>query len=1050
MLTICRARLWAGLFFTPWLFAQTNFQPIQNLPPNLIQTAAQQLPHFDSNLAALALFSKSQGQPLKAEFHPDFKTPRNLVGKLSAPSEDSPETIAMAFVQQFRKSLKVGEKDKVRVHSTQIDDLGFAHVKMRFFQKDLEIWPAEALVHIDETGVIQSFNGIFRSTPSLNLDPKISAEAALQKVMATLDLPFELEAQTKLLIYDWHVESPVLAYRIHLHPTVPAPYGEEVFVNAYTGEILNRINKVCSALPTDIDWSKGNYQTFQPTNLLSADGRLKVATNAEVFPNGDGSVQVQVGAYNDGTGIFLVNTSKPMYPGQLDVSNLAGTIYVLDAKHQNQPQGVASDPNGDGIFNDDSDTVASGAVAFQLSRTYDWLLQTFNRNSFDGNGTAMRSFSNFRTDPSRGLDNAFWNGRELIFGDGGSFTRNWAYSLDFATHEICHAITTSTADLVYQFQSGALNESFSDMYGVTQDDANWLLGESVVLAGVFGAPALRSFSDPSQGLQPGHPGWQPSNMNQYANLQANVDNGGVHINSGITNHAFYQLAQAIGRPQAIQIMHRALTMYLSRNSEFTDGRAAAERAAGDLYGASSPQQMAVSNAFGSVGIGTATVPQPGDASATLYYPLGLTFTQYQLNFSGLFTVSSTSGSTISATATWYSSDGSETLAVPFELRPHATEFGAFEMQDHWVKVEANGPIVGAFQQMTADGTAWALMPATRFISNGMFIPHIATDPRFWTIASVANVRDTPSSVIYVDNVDNGYTLNVNQVNNAAAFDFETVYGTLPNVSAQGGLWGFFMNYDLNAQKVLEQNMVGAEMFGRKDVNQAAGLLMDATSGRNLLFTHVAADTVNFWTGYSIVNLSTEATAVNFLAFANDGSVLANTVKNIPALGKLLAVTGDATIPPGTSWFMVLGLSETTTLSGMELFGTNNGQSIAGFQASPLIGTNLAFPFVISGSQNLPPAFTGLPATFTGISIINPSSSTANLTLRVYNSQGQIVSQTAQLPPGNKFLGTLQSIFGVTNFYGHVEITSDVPVSGFSLCGFQNGQELAANPAVFLE
>lgn len=1049
MKKICRAIICSSLLICFSALAQAQVTPIADPPSDLLNSVSSQMPHFSKEMAQLALFSKKLGSKLYAEYHHKFRTPKYLTGQLSAPSASSPADIALKFVNQHRQALKIGANDKVVVHSWKDDDLGFAHVKMRFYQNGLEIWPAEALVHMDTEGVIQSFNGIFRSTPAVDTKAKISAKDALTRVMDTLDLPFELETESKLLIYDWHVETPVLAYKIHLHPKVPAPYGEEVFVNAQTGEIINRINKVCAAIPGEIHMPETwEGPTSWPTLKPNLQGKTPV--NVTVFPTNQANVTAQVGAYNDGTGLFLINTAKRMFPGQLDSKTLAGTIFVLDAKHNNMPQGIAGDPNGDGVFNDNADAVAAGAIAYQMSRTYDWLLQTFNRDSFDGKGSALPTIANFRTDPNQGLDNAFWNGRALIFGDGGRFTTNWAFGLDFATHEICHAITSSTADLVYQFQSGALNEAFSDMYAATQDDANWLLGETITIASVFGAPALRSLANPSQGLQPNSNGWQPSNMSQYVNLQANVDNGGVHINSGIPNHAYYQLAQAIGRPQAIQIMHRALTMYLSRNSEFGDAKAAAERAAGDLYGANSSQKTAVSQAFAAVGIGQATTPPNTSSNTTLYYPLGVTFTQHGLSFTPSFYVASVSDQTVNGKATWYSNDGTETFTTPFTLNPHAATVGTFGQNDHWVKVEADGPVVGAFQEMTADGSAWALMPATPFIGNGMFIPHIATDNRFWTIASVANVRDTQSSVIYVDNLSNGYNVGVNQVNTGTAFDYEAVYGTLPDASAQGGLWGFFMNYDLTAQKVLEQNMVGAEMFGRKDVSQAAGLLMDATSGRNLLFTHVAANTDTFWTGYSIVNLDSNATAVNILAFDDKGSVLANSVKNLPGFGKILAVTGDSSLPRGTSWFTVLGLSETTTLAGMELFGTLNGQSITGFQVSPTVGTKLAFPFVISGTSNLPDQFNGLPEVFTGISIVNPSTTAANLTLRLYNNQGQIVTRTTQLAPGNKFLGTLSNIFGVSNFYGHVEISSDVAVSGFSLSGFLNGQELASNPAIFLE
>lgn len=1039
------------------LFGQLNrgagdFQPLDGNAGRLTQTLAR----FDGDFQRLAHISKKQGTPLFTQFHADYGTPRFMTGVLSEPSTETPATIVRAFLNKHRGAFKMRPGDDFRVAVVTTDHLGHHHAKVRLLHGGLEIWPAEMMVHLNAAGQVTTVNGVYRLTTSLATTPTLSEAEAVAKARGYAKTPIALEHEAELIIYDWHIAQPRLAWRVRLRAKDIAPLDEDHFIDAHDGTSLNRINRVCDHLaayrPTPAVTKA--IPRVATKELLPADfvaTRAKTAVNCTVYPTLDGSVSQTVSGYNAEGQVLLIDTSKQMFPGQLDTNTLAGTIYVLEALHTNQPQGVAKDPNDDTVFNDTADTHAAGAVAYMMSRTYDWLGATFSRNSWDGNGSAMRIYVNFRQDPNAGYDNAYWNNRELVFGDGGQITRNWAFALDFATHEICHAITSSSANLVYQFQSGALNESFSDMFAATNDNANWLLGETITIAENFGVPALRSLADPSQGQAAGANGWQPSNMSQFVNLQANQDNGGVHVNSGITNNAFFRLSGAIGQDKAIQIMHRALTNYLTRNSEFTDGRAAAERAAGDLYGAA--EQQAVSDAFAAVGIGAGGTVNTGENTATtLYYPFVAPYERFGQQFGNLFTITNTSDQAVSGTVSWVGPDGAATFTTEFTLNPHATTFGTSDPGDQWVKVSATGRVIGAYQHMTPNGDSWSLIPATPYVSNGLFIPHVATNPNFWTVGAVANVVDTPSNVLYLDNRDQGWTVDVNTFNTAVAFDFQDgIYGgAYPDVSALGGLWGFFVNYDTAANKILEYNMTGAEIFGRKDTPQSAGLIMDASSGRNLIFTHVAEDTGSFWTGYSIVNLTDQATPVNFLSFDRNGNVLANQVASLGAFGKLLAVTGDQLVPTGTSWFMVLGLSETASLAGMELFGTTNNQSIAGFQATPYTSRKFYFPLVYSGGNNLPTPFDGLPSTFTGISVVNPNASAVTLTIRLYNHEGQVVSGQVQVAPGAKLLNTLSALFGVSDFYGHVEISADLPVAGFSLSGFLNGQELAANPMVFFE
>jgi len=196
--------------------------------------------------------------------------------------------------------------------------------------------------------------------------------------------------------------------------------------------------------------------------------------------------------------------------------------------------------------------------------THDFYAKIFHRKSIDDHGMRIDSTVHYREEPDVGYDNAFWNGRQMVYGDGdqavfGSFTR----SVDVIAHELTHGVTQFEAGLVYHKQPGALNESFSDVFGSmvkqwhlgqTIDKADWLIGRELLMPGIqsgSSAPAaLRSmkapgtaYNDPRLGRDP-----QPGHMNNYQRLAdtRGSDNGGVHINSGITNHAFYLACKHLG------------------------------------------------------------------------------------------------------------------------------------------------------------------------------------------------------------------------------------------------------------------------------------------------------------------------------------------------------------------------------------------------------------------------------------------------------------------------------------------------------------------------
>ncbi|RRR78642.1 MAG: M4 family peptidase [Candidatus Viridilinea halotolerans] len=216
--------------------------------------------------------------------------------------------------------------------------------------------------------------------------------------------------------------------------------------------------------------------------------------------------------------------------------------------------------------------------------TFDYFLNVHGRNSFDNQGTVMRSTVNY----GRNYVNAFWEGLNLYTAYGTGLAVK-----DVVAHEWAHAVTQHTANLEYRWQSGALNESFSDIFAAMVDRDDWLLGEDIPSRLLGGADAIRSMSNPEAYGQPAHTDdWKRTCSN----------NQGVHTNSGITNHAYYLIATNIGKDKAEQIFYRALTVYLQPRSSLRDARAAALSAAADLYERDDVEYVAVDQGFRYVGI----------------------------------------------------------------------------------------------------------------------------------------------------------------------------------------------------------------------------------------------------------------------------------------------------------------------------------------------------------------------------------------------------------------------------------------------------------------
>ncbi len=243
-------------------------------------------------------------------------------------------------------------------------------------------------------------------------------------------------------------------------------------------------------------------------------------------------------------------------------------------------------------------------------QTYDFYLRAYARNSIDGRGMRLDSSVHY----GHKYDNAFWNGTQMVYGDGdGALFERFTKCVDVIGHELTHGVTQYEAGLVYEGQSGALNESLSDVFGSlvkqyglkqTAAKADWLIGAGLFTPSVKGV-ALRSmkapgtaYDDPRLGADP-----QPADMAHY--VDTSDDSGGVHLNSGIPNRAFYLAALALGGHAwtgAGRVWYVTLRDRLQPHAQFSDAARATIAVAGELLGKAAAQS--VTDAWTTVGVST--------------------------------------------------------------------------------------------------------------------------------------------------------------------------------------------------------------------------------------------------------------------------------------------------------------------------------------------------------------------------------------------------------------------------------------------------------------
>ncbi len=493
---------------------------------------------------------------------------------------------AFAFMNTYKDLLQLKQPiSEFEVKNVESDVYGKTHIRLAQHFQGLLVWGSDVIVHLNEEGV-EGFNGRYEATPTLEvLNASISETRALELVekdLRTFTVIEELSESAKkmihhedklieLVIYP-HEEQHLLAWQVVYFASLADRW--EYFVEAQTGKILHKFQHICKD---------------GPTTASAKD--LKGITR-------------QLNTYQIGNDYVMLDAQRPMFnAAQSKIpDDPVGGILTLDLDNRplsqinSQLSHVSSSNN-----NWDSNPTAVSAH-HNAALCYEYFEGTHGRNSLNGQGGTIYSVINIAESDGGGMDNAFWNGHFMGYGSGRTaFNAPLAKSLDVAGHEMTHGVIQNTANLVYRYQSGALNESFADVFGVLIDRDDWTLGEDIVNTSVFPSGALRSMSNPNNGSNsPTSSSWQPKHMSEYINTSK--DNGGVHINSGIPNKAFYNYATQVGKDKAEKVYYRALSNYLTQSSQFIDARLAIVKSAQDIYGTNAPEVSAARTAFNQVGI----------------------------------------------------------------------------------------------------------------------------------------------------------------------------------------------------------------------------------------------------------------------------------------------------------------------------------------------------------------------------------------------------------------------------------------------------------------
>ncbi|WP_148232279.1 M4 family metallopeptidase [Janibacter sp. HTCC2649] len=533
------------------------------------------------SLSALACLAA--GSAVIAAAVPASARPADPVGPLRQLDVSSVGAAAEQAVRSAPGLVRLSAAEDLVATSAIGESSGARHVRMDRTYRGLPVLGGDLVAHLRSDGAVDSVSQTLRAPLSVATAPTISAARAAIATRATLPAGVSVDRTAPTLAIDATDGTPRLVWDVRSSGVRASgtPSRLHTWVDAGSGKVVNSADEIHEADGTGSSLYSGTVGI--QTTLSGSTYQLKDATRGNS----------QIGD--------MANKEDSILCTLLQIGCTTGTLYT-----------DADNAWGNGT-NANRQTAAVDA-AYGQARTWDYFKNAHGRNGIWNTGQGSPS----RVHYGSGYVNAFWDGKQMTYGDGDGTSFGPLVSLDVAGHEMSHGVTENSANLTYSKESGGLNESTSDIFGSmvefsannASDPGDYLIGEEFDLAKGLG---FRRMDNPSS---------DGKSVNCWSSSVANLD---VHYSSGVGNHFFYLLAEGsgaktiggkahnsttcngstiagIGRDAAAKIWYRALTVYMTSSTNYSGARAATVKAAGDLYGAASTQATTVAKTWDAVSV----------------------------------------------------------------------------------------------------------------------------------------------------------------------------------------------------------------------------------------------------------------------------------------------------------------------------------------------------------------------------------------------------------------------------------------------------------------
>lgn len=522
---------------------------------------------------------------------------RTIFSSGSDDEKENAKRISLAILRDRAARSAVGNPDEYKVKRVKIDELNMAHTHVQQVVKGVPVWEGEAIVHLRPDGELSSITDNLFDAITVDPTPNFSEKDALRMAKSYWRGARRLTEEPIVELYYYRgSDRDHLAYRVEIARLDGSNFtaAPVYFIDAHTGDKLFEYN---------------NLQTGTGNSLYSGTVTVNTSQSGSTFYMED--LTRRMGTFNmNNTGNETTGTggTQSRYTGTDDVWNATAERAGVDAHY--------------------------GAAM-----TYDYFLNVHGRSGINGSQgpgtTAAAANSGISLVTSRvhfgtSYNNAFWYQNKMSYGDGDGTNFGPLVTLDIAGHEMTHGVTQYEANLTYSGESGALNESMSDVFGAmvelyarggsaTAD--TWKIGEQAYTPSNGTGDALRYMDNPHLAGNGGYT--SDDDPDHYSErYTGSADNGGVHINSGIANKAFHLAAaggthhlsgvnvSGMGTTDAARIWYRALTIYMTSSTNFSGARTALLNSATDLFGSGSAQYNTTATAWCAVGVGACPGPPP--------------------------------------------------------------------------------------------------------------------------------------------------------------------------------------------------------------------------------------------------------------------------------------------------------------------------------------------------------------------------------------------------------------------------------------------------------